>query len=360
MALLSDVFDPKELETMVSAGYIRIQEHPVAPYRILNYTERAQFDRVWNDATIACRGLVVDSNDRVIARPFGKFFNYGEHDGHLPDGPVVVTEKMDGSLGILYEMPDGTMAVSTRGSFCSEQAQHATAVWNDKYSTTFQPQKRWTYLFEIIYPANRIVVNYSALDDLVLLGAVDIETGISIPLPTAAEGWPGPVVDVLDYTTLADALSAPPREGVEGCVVHFTAGDVRMKIKEAEYVRLHKLVTGMSERRVWEIVSNGDSLDSLLTDVPDEFYDFVTTTRNALLEQFAALTADVFRRYEQLIATLGPDFIRRDYALAVKAAGDFALAPCLFAALDGKDFSGTVWKHLRPAEHVLWSSTGND
>jgi putative RNA ligase len=34
-----------------------------------------------------------------------------------------------------------------------------------------------TVLVEIVYPANRIVLDYGGLDDLILLGAVDIATG---------------------------------------------------------------------------------------------------------------------------------------------------------------------------------------
>ena len=34
--------------------------------------------------------------------------------------------------------------------------------------------RSWTYLYEIVYPENRIVLNYRGLHDLILLGAVDI------------------------------------------------------------------------------------------------------------------------------------------------------------------------------------------
>lgn len=63
---------------------------------------------------------------------------------------------------------------------------------------------------EIIYPENRIVLDYAGLDDLVLLGAVEIATGRSFG-PEAVADWPGPVVETFDYATFGAALAAPPR-----------------------------------------------------------------------------------------------------------------------------------------------------
>ncbi|NJO65857.1 MAG: hypothetical protein HC836_49640 [Richelia sp. RM2_1_2] len=38
-------------------------------------------------------------------------------------------------------------------------------------------KQRYTHLFEIIYPENRIVVNYDGAEKLVLLGLIDRESG---------------------------------------------------------------------------------------------------------------------------------------------------------------------------------------
>ena len=126
-----------------------------------------------------------------------------------------VTDKADGSLGIIYASPDGSgYAIATRGSFASDQARHATELLRTRYGA-FVPPAGKTVLVEIIYPANRIVVDYAGLDDLVLLGAVDIATGRTSG-PEAVPTWPGPVVARFDHATLADALAAPPRAGPRG------------------------------------------------------------------------------------------------------------------------------------------------
>src|ERR1700683_3484778 len=168
---LNNLIEPGLLDDMLEQGYIRQQFHPGEPLAILNYTEKAQFDRVWNDATRQCRGLLYKVfGQEVVARPFPKFFNYGEEDVHHSyyHTPVTVTDKLDGSLGILYPVGHYGWAIATRGSFTSPQALHGTAKLQE-YLKTWEPADGSTYLFEIIYPANRIVCNYYDTDDLFLL-----------------------------------------------------------------------------------------------------------------------------------------------------------------------------------------------
>jgi RNA ligase len=142
----------------IDSGYISEQRHPQAPIRILNYTHRAQYDWRWNPETMQCRGLIVDDNNRIVARPFAKFFTYEQLSGVVPNEPFEAYEKLDGSLGILY-MVDGEPCIATRGSFVSDQAERATEIYRRKYRDIVLDD-RMTYLFEIIYPGNRIVVNY--------------------------------------------------------------------------------------------------------------------------------------------------------------------------------------------------------
>ena len=356
---ISDILDAALLEQMLEARYVKRQPHPTLPLHILNYTQSTQFDRLWNDVTRACRGLIVDGDGNVIARPYNKFFNLGEHDeGSIPAGAVHVTDKLDGSLGILY--PNGTgYALSTRGSFTSEQAVHATALYERNYAASFTPTTGWTYLFEIIYPGNRIVVDYQGLDDLILLGAVDTATGRSVPLSMVAPTWPGPVVEELPYTTLQDALTAPARIGKEGVVVHFLDADLRIKVKHEEYVRLHRIVTGVSERRIWEALSEGQDLSAWLDAVPDEFYSFVDSTRSRLIGEFSDLETELRHRYERVVTSLPDGWTRKEFA-AVVTASDWPLSRALFNLLDGRDHSRLIWQQLRPVEHVPLFSRNED
>ena len=97
-------FDPQTLPALIEQGYITSQTHPSLPLTIYNYTAKAQFDRYWNDATLHCRGLVLDADYRPVARPLPKFFNLSEYQGTLPDGVPNIYEKLDGSLIILFQI----------------------------------------------------------------------------------------------------------------------------------------------------------------------------------------------------------------------------------------------------------------
>ena len=91
------------LQSMIDEQYIKVQKHPEEDLYIYNYTAKAQYERVWNEWTLQCRGLIMDADQKVVARPFPKFFNLGEIEGQvLPKESFEVYEKMDGSLGILY------------------------------------------------------------------------------------------------------------------------------------------------------------------------------------------------------------------------------------------------------------------
>ncbi len=56
-------------------GLLRCQKHNELPLLIWNYSEQVQFDDLWDEVTLMCRGLVTDQEGNVIARSFSKFFN---------------------------------------------------------------------------------------------------------------------------------------------------------------------------------------------------------------------------------------------------------------------------------------------
>ena len=101
-------------------GLVYKQVHPTLPLTIWNYNEKVQYEGKWDEITIQTRGLVTDNEGNVVARPFKKFFNI-EENKHTPTEEFDVFEKMDGSLGILFNY-NGEWVMSTRGSFTSEQS----------------------------------------------------------------------------------------------------------------------------------------------------------------------------------------------------------------------------------------------
>ncbi|WP_018687015.1 RNA ligase [Actinokineospora enzanensis] len=350
---LHDLFSQDDLDWHLSNGYVRFQLHPDQPYLILNYTEKTQATRHWTPVTRACRGLIIhDLSQEIVARPLAKFFNYGEEKGgkglYDPSASVVVSDKMDGSLGILYpNLPHiGGHSIATRGSFTSVQAEHATQIWNERYANRFTPPAGITMLFEIIYPDNRIVVDYNGLDDLVFLGYVDNDTGLTFG-PHSLPGWPGLRAKVFEFATLRDALDMPPRPNSEGLVVHFVNTDRRIKLKQDDYTRLHRIVTGLNERSVWETLSASGNVDDLMETLPDEFHTWVHEVAGNLYASFNELDQQVRTRWADLDHRGLVDGDRREYALAITDESPL-LRACLFARLDWRPYEHLIWKHIKP------------
>jgi T4 RnlA family RNA ligase len=317
-------------------GLLYSQVHPTLSLTIWNYTEKVQYEGLWDEVTLSCRGLVTDDRAVVFARPFKKFFNM-EEGKHTPTSEFEVFEKMDGSLGIMFKY-NGEVICATRGSFASDQA-----VWMSKFAKEYNYQDiivdGFTYLFEIIYPENRIVVNYGDQERLVLLGIVKTESGEELPYDDISfYGWD--IVNkhdgIRDYSELKSKID----NNAEGFVIRFSNGD-RMKIKGEEYLRLHKVMTNLSTTAVWEVLSNGVSIDDLLKDVPDEFYDKIKDYEKSLIVQFNKLEEEYQNHFDS-IKGLG---IRKLFA---QTAIMFQHPSILFGMLDGKDISPMIWKIIKP------------
>ena len=93
--------DLKLLHKYESEGLLFSQKHPTLPLTIWNYSDKVQYEGLWNETLLQCRGLVTDDEGNVVARPFKKFFNL-EENKHTPTSKFDVYDKMDGSLGILF------------------------------------------------------------------------------------------------------------------------------------------------------------------------------------------------------------------------------------------------------------------
>lgn len=271
---LADLFDPKLLRRMIGQGFVSKRLHNEYDYAILNYTPKAATTGEWNEVTLQCRGLIYrTSDDVVIARPFKKFFNYGQAGADEIDlhEPADVTDKMDGSLGIIYFTPDGEPAVATRGSFHSEQAEWATA-WlrehTDYPTEAYAPTRElYTDLVEIVYPENRIVVDYGERAELIYLGTIQIAKGEfcrSFLVPLTYAGGYG--------RTLGEALALKPRKNAEGVVV-MTKDGRAVKLKQEDYLAMHRARFNLTPWRIWKALTSDVFLEDFLAGLPDEFHE---------------------------------------------------------------------------------------
>lgn len=324
------------------------QSHPEnQDVRIFNYTQKCQFEQAWDDITRQCRGLILNvKTGEVLARPFPKFFNYAEYvskEWPIPESVPEIYEKLDGSLGILYEL-NGKEWIATRGSFMSDQAIWATNWWRSHVLTPLTSIKGVTHLFEIIYPKNRIVVSYD-FSGLVHLTTLDNETGQVIP-----EKWYDPVRSVrkINPQNLGELLKLDEPNS-EGFVLFYPEENVRMKIKFPEYVRLHRIITGVNEIAIWEMLRDGQGLEDLIEKVPDEFFKWVKEVSTRLLDEFDSIANESERIFESVRYLP----IRKEQALKIQESKE-KYRGVVFALLDGKPSALIIWRQIRPhGAHVF-------
>jgi T4 RnlA family RNA ligase len=336
--------DLNKINKAIEERLISVQKHPTADLWIYNYTEKAQYDHVWTPETVMCRGLILDKEGNIIARPFRKFFNLGELDSpYAPqinlNQPFDVYEKMDGSLGILYFL-DKKPYIATRGSFTSDQATEANKILQEKY-VDFRFDPKLTFLFEIVYPKNRIVINYGKTRDLYLLAVIETATGKELSTPTG--GFPTP--KYYDYENLEEIKTMMDKKDVtdEGFVIRFQDGE-RAKIKYDDYVRLHRLITGVTARRIWDLLRNKQTkeLKEMTERVPEEFLEWVKDTKKELNKQYG----EIYQQAYLLCAGARTLPTRKEQAeLVLKMP---RLSGACFKMLDNKDVSEVIWKMIKP------------
>jgi RNA ligase len=319
--------------------------------RLFNYNTRAQFMNRWNFFEQASRGLILNATTgEVVARPFDKFFNWLEG-GRRSDGPIVtITEKIDGSLGILYRTA-GSYRIATRGNFTSVQAEWATRRLKMYHNLADLPDEL-TLLFEIVFPANRNVVIYADREDLVLLAARNRFTGDYLPffphIQNTANRYGFSLPSVYSFHDLAELLQKLAQLGIdeEGYVAEFDDGQ-RFKFKGDRYLELQKALLGLTYKRVLQAMRDR-TIQPLRESVPEEYL----TDVNRWMAYIQAVLDDITTRTSAAFAA-APKNSRKEFAAWVQAE-HADIATYLFATLNGRSIEPLIFKMLadisRPEE----------
>lgn len=387
---LADVFDPAALDAEIEAQFVKRQTHPDLPLSIYTYSRTCQYSAHWTDVTRRCRGLVVDDGTgEVVAWCLPKFFNWSEYDQGreyappLPVEPFEVFTKVDGSLAIVFFYAD-RWRVASKGSFISEQARWAQR-WLDQQDTSVL-ERGVTYLAEIVYPENRIVVDNGDRRELVYLASYDPD-GLERLFDVDAQVWQAlggsaterhPMGDLADIVRMVTGNVRPdgtPATGTdaEGFVIRFASG-VRAKCKFVEYQRLHKILTGITAREVWKFAGvetlaaafddkqlaqafgvpvsevaalraiEGGPLSAMLEKVPDEFDIWVRGVRRDIAVEVDGLAAAVAAEFS------GRSHLTGDRGAFAKSTAGLAktVRSGLFLALDGRPIEPLLWRSVKP------------
>ena len=339
---------------LVDLGYLNSQKHPNLDLFIFNYSKHCQFEKYWTPVTLASRGLVLNSKSELIARCLPKFFNVQEMDPNdIPKTGFTVYEKLDGSYLQIFRY-DGELQFSSRGSFTSDQAIKGREIFYKKYAHLEPVIKAgYNFVFEIIYPTNRIVVDYQGLEDIILLTIINNATKEDRLIDVGF-----PMVKTYDFKDF-DSVMAAHADNAEGFVICFNVisniDPLRGKSKFADYVRLHRVMTNCSNRDIWNMLKVHDPLDDILEKVPDEFYDWVQSTIDKLRADYKRvedLCLETYKPIKTLQLLRSFPGVDPDEILSKKKAAEYILKRkhrgVVFNMYYGMSYEQLIWDIVEP------------
>jgi RNA ligase len=262
------------------------------------YTDAVTYGKVWDEFTRKARGSIYNSTTgECVALGYSKFWNYLEtpESTNLPDEPYEVFDKADGSCGLLFWVDDEPR-IATMGSFTSDQAIEATKMLTELYPDVKSLNRDITLIFEIIYPENKIVVDYQGKRQLLLLSAFNRKTGEELPrseVEYISNLFLFPIVQQyrLTIAEMIELQKTLPKDR-EGFVVRFQSG-LRVKFKGQEYLRIHRIVSGITPLNIWREMVDGQLPDEYKKLIPEELLPDVEIVEDALKLHFLKVTLDI-------------------------------------------------------------------
>lgn len=354
-------YDLNAFEDLVRHGYLRKAEK--GDLVLYGYTDQTTFERAWQTKyTLHARGIIFNKKTgKIVAKPFPKFFNLGEMESvsllNLPKEPYSVYEKADGSLGIVF-FYEGRWQIATRGSFSSEQAIKGAELLK-KYQMSYLDRND-TYLVEIIYPDNKIIVDYKGEEKLVMLGGYRTDSGHEVDwswLADTANLIGMPHAKTYNYTIeeMIELQKTLPKDD-EGFVVRFESG-LRVKIKGAEYMRIAKMISQMSPLSFWEAMKDGTVGREYVQQLPEEFRKEYEPMIEKLEQQYAQVMAEINVDYQNLPKV---DYATKEgkKIVALFLQGryhGFKHPSAMFSMIDGKNshVQKYVMKLIRPTGNAF-------
>lgn len=301
------------IEEYLAKDLIRVQKHPELNLRIINYSAKTQYEKLWDTNLLKCRGLILDGEANIVAHCLPKFFNLSELDGlniQIPNESFSVFKKEDGSYIQLFYYQNRWI-VSSKGSFTSAHVGWAWDIINKKYSNILkyfvenQIYLSHNFIFEIIHPDGRIVCDYGDKEDLILLCVIDNNTGEELEIFNNQDNFFGfPLVKKYDGITDYKILSNIIQNDEEGFVVRFKNG-FRIKIKGQEYLRLHKLMTQLNSNHIFDAYCEKIPFTEFIEPFPDEMFGWIESIwlgiEKKLNNEFESLSIEYWRLNRELI-----------------------------------------------------------
>jgi len=194
---------------------------------------------------------------------------------------------------------------------------------------------------------NRIVVDYGDMEDLILLSVIETKTGFELYYDDMLSIYSKWFTIVKRYNLKniknLNELKELEEENREGFVVRFLNG-FRVKVKFSEYIRLHGILTNVSNLTVWEHLKDNYEFDELLDRVPDEFYGWLKKTASGLQAEFNEIER------KSLLEFLRIYYINQitERKLFAEHAKLSTYRSILFKIYDRRPYADIIWKMIRP------------
>ncbi len=229
-------------------------------YQVIDYVYQDQntFDI---PELMECRGIKFCSQGLILARPFRKFFNYGERGSDLPVWrPHYITEKLDGSMvhPVLLDNKDFFLMTRKGHTDVAQKAERYIMGTDVRYIPFCKAMLRgqWTPIFEYTGPNNRIVLRYEqeGLHLLALRHTINGSLMARATLVAIAEPYGVPPVPIPSILSIGiknvEEFVKHTREltDAEGYVIYFDDGYM-VKIKAEDYVLKHRALDDLGSKR---------------------------------------------------------------------------------------------------------------
>lgn len=346
----------------IKSGHIRASYHLELPLVLVKYSVETVYSNNWDTVTINSRGNVYDNiSGEMVANTMPKFFNYSELDKLNIVPPYhlryKVYDKIDGSLITIFRYK-GKIVITSSGSFYSDTQKIAENLYYEKYHNKIEIKDGYTYQFELIHPLDN-----QRTDDGRLLKVVDYGDRKELILLAVRENISGDDLDIEPYRNLPNWQVTNEIQGkdlseliniaetseycnAEGFIVKYENG-FRIKVKYKEYFRLHRIYGSLSKKTILESVINNQPIP--LDNVPNEFFDEITNTKNAISDMYDKIESectDIFNNAMYDVNIIENDTEKRKKFSQLLLPRYKHYSSVLFAMYDEKEYRTKIFKYI--------------
>ena len=200
--------------------------------------------------------------------------------------------------------------------------------------SAFNRAMECTYCFEAIYPQNKIVVDYGAVEDIFLISIIHTKTGKNVNIDQAGFNTVEKIVtNGICYTTWIQHNVV----NEEGYVMRFITDNLRVKIKFDNYVEKHKR-NSISAEAIRVRMKKMEPIN--LDIIPDECYGEVKEIIDEMSVLFKMKENEVLKEY---IEIQQQNSTTREVVEAIKHS---QYRKILFALHAKKPYDTLIWKLL--------------